>query len=542
MKRRVVKVDTSNQRSLFDDALPVMAESEQANKLQPGLGIRFVDPDPRLMRLNEVRLDQHLSQAGQDASIKIRTLLEEMDWSGFAQSYHPGGRPPYAPRAMVGLILYGIMQGISSLRRLEDFARTDLGCMWISGGIFPDHSVIGRFVQRHEAQLSGAFFEQLTAQVLKVTGSTVDTVAGDGSIVEAAASRFRTVKAEALAQAVEQQRQTVEEEESTDTDQPSQNQRRLDTLLEAQQTLEERQQKRQRKGKSGDVLINTQEPEAMIQRQKDKKRFVASYKPSVLVNEMRIILGHAVDPGNENIVVPSLLEQAQRHGEINTLLLDAGYFNDTVITAAKERDIELLCPEGRSYGDNWNRQSSKGYLKNQFQYDPEQDCYHCPQGERLHYLRQYKGNDHTPGYRLYGCDACQQCPQKTACTRSAKGRCIKRYESDAEKEALREKMAQAEVRERYLKRQGMVEPVFGHLWYQQGLKRFHRKGLAGVRLEFSLHALAYNLSRAKAHWANTGAAEAFFRAMSTLRMVFSALTAIFRRPVEFSAAGRQLAA
>ncbi|WP_419591559.1 transposase, partial [Thiolapillus sp.] len=39
---------------------------------------------------------------------------------------------PYAPRAMMGLILYGIMQGVSSLRQLERLARTDLGCMWIT--------------------------------------------------------------------------------------------------------------------------------------------------------------------------------------------------------------------------------------------------------------------------------------------------------------------------------------------------------------------------------------------------------------------------
>ena len=41
----------------------------------------------------------------------------------------------------------------------------------------------------------------------------------------------------------------------------------------------------------------------------------------------------------------------------------------------------------------------------------------------------------------------------------------------------------------------MVEPVFGHLRTVQGLNRFRRRGLAAVKLEFSLHLLAYNLSR-----------------------------------------------
>ncbi|WP_293650864.1 transposase, partial [Thiolapillus sp.] len=60
----------------------------------------------------------------------------------------------------------------------------------------------------------------------------------------------------------------------------------------------------------------------------------------------------------------------------------------------------------------------------------------------------------------------------------AKGRRIKRY---ASKDALRQKMQQPAAWEHYVKRQGMVEPVFSHLRYQQGLNRFRRKGLAGVR-------------------------------------------------------------
>ena len=43
----------------------------------------------------------------------------------------------------------------------------------------------------------------------------------------------------------------------------------------------------------------------------------------------------------------------------------------------------------------------------------------------------------------------------------------------------------------------MVEPVFAELRERQGLKRFHRRGLAGVKVEFSLHCIAYNLKRAQ---------------------------------------------
>ena len=492
--RAVARLDTSNQRSLFDDGTDAVPMAAPPAEDHSASALRFEDPDPGLIRLNEVRLDTHLKRTGQHGALKVRELLASLDWSGFEQRYKACGRPPYAPRAMLGLILHGIMQGISSLRALENLARTDLGCMWVSGGILPDHSVIGRFIQRHEAELTGVFFDQLTAQVLRATGSGVSTVAGDGSLIEAAASRFNLMKAEALAQAIEQSQALSPATDATEEDK---RQRRLTQLLDAQATLEQRQAQRRAKGKPSDGLrINVQEPEAVVQPQKDKKRFAASYKPSVLANDIRVIVGRAVDPTSEGAVVPDLLQQAQRHGSIETALFDAGYFSEAVIKATAQRDIELLCPEGQ--GEDWNKTSAKYYPKSQFVYDPDTDSYRCPQGHRLSRRGAYKGNAQHAGYTLYATSACTSCDHKAACTKRSRGRQIKRYAGDEAKDALRAKMQQPQARERYVKRQAMVEPVFSHLRYQQGLNRFRRKGLSGVRLEFSLHAMAYNLSRAVA--------------------------------------------
>jgi hypothetical protein len=64
--------------------------------------------------------------------------------------------------------------------------------------------------------------------------------------------------------------------------------------------------------------------------------------------------------------------------------------------------------------------------------------------------------------------------------------------------------------------------VFSHLRERQGLNRFRRRGLAGVRLEFRLHLMAYNLGRALAY-ARRGAAGGFFccwNAFGTLARAF----------------------
>lgn len=61
--------------------------------------------------------------------------------------------------------------------------------------------------------------------------------------------------------------------------------------------------------------------------------------------------------------------------------------------------------------------------------------------------------------------------------------------------AMRHKLRTPEGRRRYRQRQGLVEPVFGILKEQRGLRRFQRRGLARVAVEFTLAALAYNLAR-----------------------------------------------
>ena len=310
-------------------------------------------------------------------------------------------------------------------------------------------------------------------------------------MIEAASSRYGLIKEEAAREAVKQTRQDAEA--APDHARLAKRAEQAEAVLE---TLEQRQAARSAKGKDASTSqVSPTEPDAMVQPQKDKKLIRASYKPSVLANANRIIVAQEVDASSETAVVEALLEQATQHGEVSEAMFDAGYHTHEVIRQTQERSIELLCPEGRSQGDDWNKRSSKRYLKSQFQYDPETNTYTCPAGEFLREVGHYRGNDTNPGYTQYGTLACETCDQRKACTSSKSGRRIKRYADDHQKEALREKMTDPEVRQRYRKRQGMVEPVFSQLRLVQGLNRFRRRGLAQVRCEFALHAMAYNLSR-----------------------------------------------
>ena len=140
---------------------------------------------------------------GRRDALAIRELLQAQNWEPFEARYRPGGRAPYAPEAMLGLILYGTMKGVSSLRGLEELARLDLGCLWITGGLCPNHAAIGRFIQLHEESISGDFLAALIGTVLRVTGTGVTTLAGDGTVVQAAASNYHTIKLEAAREAAQ---------------------------------------------------------------------------------------------------------------------------------------------------------------------------------------------------------------------------------------------------------------------------------------------------------------------------------------------------
>ena len=182
IKRRVTRIKVGTQLGL--DGFDTEPGLEARQVAQGRMAIRFEDPDPRDIRFGTQRLDAHLREMGLGDALALRQILSEQDWSGFEAQYSPAGRPGYAPWLMAGVVLFGLMRGVSSLRALERFTRSDLECMWVSGGITPDHSILGRFIARHEALLSGPLFESITEAVLKRTASGRGRLAGDGTVLD----------------------------------------------------------------------------------------------------------------------------------------------------------------------------------------------------------------------------------------------------------------------------------------------------------------------------------------------------------------------
>lgn len=494
----------------------------RAAKTAVNSGRRFITGNANSIYLGTTRLEEHLKQAGQVTSFTVARLLNEQDWTPFEARYAATGRAPYAPRLMLGLILYGVMQGIHSLRELEQLARLDLGCMWVTGGIAPDHAIIGRFIILHEESITSDFFESLTRSILTATDSKSTRLAGDGTVIEAACSYYKLLKAEA----VKARAAAAETNLVNNPDDPVAQQEQQATA-QCLKIFEERQSARRRSGRDPETLrISGSEPEAMVQPLKRGKGSTASYKPSVLANDDRIITALALDASSETKVVGAMLDQNARvtGAQAEEVLLDAGYFDDGVIAATLERDVSMLCPHGQTPGV---AKAGKVYPKSTFAYDPSTDTYRCPEGQMLMLLKRRSATERMRAYDTYGGAPCGDCASREQCTKRDE-RLIDRYEVDTARDALRQVMQQPQVGTVFGKRKAMVEPVFSHLRGQQGLSRFRRSGLKAAKREFALHAMAYNLSRAVA----------LLRAISALFnapiLSLHALRAILQRISNFS--------
>jgi hypothetical protein len=524
IRRRQVRIETSGQLGLFGaEAVPLQMKPQGGAET----AIRFVEADASRIMLGAVRLDEHLKAMGIRWPSTVARLLSEQDWAPFLAKLSPNGRPGYAPWAMVGLVVAGLLKGVSTLRGLEELARSDLGVMWVTGGICPDHSVIGRFVLLHAETLSDSFFAGLTASVLKATGCELSMLGLDGTVIAAAAARLGTLKAEALAAALQEAEAKAAEAKATAASEATAGQAEAEAQVEklaaAQSVLSERIAARTDKGKDAKGLsIHPDEPEAVVQPQKDKRTYAPSYKPVVLANAKRVVVAGDVHPSCETALVERLVERARAHGKVVTMLADSGFNGAGTIEVAAKHDIELLAPEGRTLpGESaTHKQSDKQIPKGEFRYEAESDSYRCPAGHSLRRLSAIEA------YAIYGGAPCVDCPLRARCTRGAEGRQIKRYPCDAAKEAMRAKLADPAGRARYNKRAGMVEPVFAHLKENQGLRRFRRRGLAKVRLEFMLHLAAYNLSRAVVALAQSSGAPLGGLLAAALRCLATARSAL----------------
>jgi len=140
----------------------------------------------------------------------VRDFVAGLDLSEFYADYpERRGQPPYHPRMMVGVWLYGHTVGIRSSRKLEQAIKENLGFRVVAGDQQPDHWTLSDFRRRHHKAL-GDLFNQ-TVQAAAAMGLVkLGHVAVDGTKVKANASKHRTMSYGCMEEEEERLREDIE--------------------------------------------------------------------------------------------------------------------------------------------------------------------------------------------------------------------------------------------------------------------------------------------------------------------------------------------
>ena len=185
------------QQSVLIDVEPLSAEGVQA-KTPVDKTFRRYDQDQPMLLAPDLR--DWL--AADHPARWVDDLVEHgLDLSGVYADYtEVRGAPPYEPRLMLKILIYGYSHGITSSRALERRCQDDIAFRFLTAQAAPDFVAISRFRTRHGPALKALFTQSLTlcAQAGLVS---LGRVALDGTKVRAAASRHQAMSYDRMVRA-----------------------------------------------------------------------------------------------------------------------------------------------------------------------------------------------------------------------------------------------------------------------------------------------------------------------------------------------------
>ena len=327
----------------------------------------------------------------------VSDLVEEaLDLSAIRAAYvEERGYPPYDPRLMVKLLIYGYCTGQRSSRGIEKRCYDDVAFRYLAAGAAPDYRSIARFRRRHLAALAALFLQAL--RLCQRAGMVrLGKVALDGTKLRANASRHKAMsykrmvereaqlEAEIDAMLAEAERQDAADDDrfgpdGRDDDLPEELNRRVDRLLkiqEAKRALEEEARRaaaerateradakgldEQAKAAKVEAAVskavpkstaqcNFTDPDARIMKTSDGA-FHECYNGQAVVDEAQVIV--AADTTQCAADAPSLLpmlEQTDTNcGRLpGQLLADSGYCAEESLKTLAEMDVDALIATGR---------------------------------------------------------------------------------------------------------------------------------------------------------------------------------------------------
>ena len=411
------------------------------------------------------------------------------------------GARAYHPRALLGVWLYGFMNGVRSTRKLEAACREQLPYLWLAGGQRPDHNTLWRFWQQHRLGLRRLLNKTVRAIArLDLIDRSVQAV--DGTKIAAPASNRWTLNREQIDRWAERTVRLIDELEPIYAEGNANRPQIGERLREARTMLAKLRAAQDQLGRSRQNFVSLVDADARLMRRAHGGSVTGYNAQAVAVRmsggdeegSLVLLAAEVSQQPADNGELPRMVDAAAAAGiQAEITVADAGYFAADTLDELERRGMPVALPEGRMFKDH-------PYHWRHFRYDPDRDEYTCPEGKTL-VKRQTKYTRQTPA-QLYGAEpeVCSACRAFGVCTTSEFGRTITISEQAQALERHRRWMESRRAQDALNKRPALIEPVFAIIKERQAGRSFLLRGIEAVEAEWSLLATAFNLRALCKHW------------------------------------------
>jgi transposase len=455
--------------------------------------------DKKQIALLPVSLDEYIPE--EHICRVITAFTEQIDMAGLGYTHAECkdiGCRPYDPRMMLNLYLYGYLYRVRSSRRLRDEARRNVEVMWLMNGLTPDDKTICNFRTDNLKALEQTFREFVRmCRMLGLYGE--ELVAVDGTKFRANNSLKNhwneTVVQNELGRIQEKVNEYLKALEEGDKEEAGKKEPERQEIRAALEQLKERKAKfeelKERVSEEGEV--STVDPDArMMHTGGDGRKLDVGYNVQTVVDSKyhMIVDFEVTNCSNDVGTLHEMTENAKEILEVSelTALADKGYYDSEDIAACEGSGVTCLVAKKKPGG----AVKTKEFSHDRFVYNPEENEYVCPCGNRMRKMREAKKNG-GKSYVVYAnYEACRKCPRKEECTNYAYREIWRLPCQDVMDKVDERTRSNKDV---YRKRQEIVEHVFGTVKAVWGYKQYLCRTKPKVTAETALAYLAYNMRR-----------------------------------------------
>ena len=477
----------------------------------------------------------------------VDAVIDRLDISDILSTYRGGGNSAFNPKMMLKVLVFAYLSNVYSSRRIEELLKRDIYFMWLAGMKRPDFRTINYYRGKRLKVGFDTVFTQVVRLLHEEGFVSLKVQYIDGTKIESVANKYTFVwrgsvekydarlkaKTEALLRQIEQnhaienQENPVPEEltaeevtkrverikEKVDADNLGKEERKALKQIETDSVPRMNRYREQLETMGSRNSYSKTDPDATFMRMKEDAMLNGQLKPGYNVQistENQFITNFGIyQRPTDTLTMISYLESFKaRYGmQSEEIVADSGY--------GSEENYEYMFSNGMTPYVKYNMfhvEQRRGYRNNPFRvsnlfYNPDDDFYVCPMGQKLKFIRQekrYTASGYQQTVSVYRAGRCEGCPLRGQCHKSKRDRQIEvNHTLDDYKARARELLTSEQGIKHRSNRPIEPEAVFGQIKECGRFRRLRLKGLTGAKIDFGLKALAHNLRKLAQAWAKS---------------------------------------